>query len=84
MKIYNKEQSYAPFIFKAYVTLGNIPCNLSPYFFASLREKFHEMLSSNMPEINTSRNVFVAVSVAQSKTLLAIIAATKNLRDIFI
>ena len=56
-------------ISKAAVTLGNFSCNLSRNFVAPLRHKLHGSLRSvTCPEMNMSRNVFVAVTVARSRT----------------
>ena len=44
-------------------------CNLSRNFVAPLRHKLHGSLPSvTCPEMNVSRNVFVAVTVARSRT----------------
>ena len=54
---------------KGAVTLGNFSCNLSRKFVAPLRHKLHGSLPGvTWPEMNMSRNVFVAVTVAQSRT----------------
>ena len=69
---------------KGTVTLGNFPCNLSRNLVAPLRYQLHESLPSvTCPETNiTARNVFVAVTVARSRSnflLLATVAVTKNI-----
>ena len=54
---------------KAAVTLGNFSCNLSRNFVAPLRHKLHGSLPSvTCPVMNMPRNVFVAVTVARSRT----------------
>ena len=54
---------------KGAVTLGNFSSNLSRNFIASLRHKLPESLPSvTCVEMNMSRNVFVVVTVARSRT----------------
>ena len=49
--------------------MGNFPCNLSRNLVASLRHKLHESLRSvTYPGMNMSCNVFLAVTVARSRT----------------
>ena len=54
---------------KAAVTLGNFSYNLSRNLVEPLRHKLHGSLPSvTYPEINVSRNVFVAVTGARNRT----------------
>ena len=54
---------------KATVTLGNFSCNLSRNFVAPLRHKLQGSLTGvTCHEMNMPRNVFVAVTVARSRT----------------
>ena len=51
------------------VTLGNFSCNLSRNFVAPLLHKLPGSLPSvTCPEMNMPRSVFVAVTVARSRT----------------
>ena len=53
---------------KGAVTLGNFSCNLSRNCVAPLQHKLHESLPSvTCPDMNLSRNVFVAGTIAQSR-----------------
>ena len=63
---------------KGVVTLGNLSCNLSRNFIAPLQHKLHTSLPSvTCPECN----VFVAVTVARSRTDFYFL---QRLRDMFI